>query len=46
MLLLREDGKDATCVRCEQVDELFSLVGELKEEVERLRTIKRVRVGD
>ena len=46
LLLTREDGKDATCVRCEQVDELFSLVGELKEEVERLRTIKRVRVGD
>ena len=28
------------CVRCEQVDELLSLVVELKEEVERLRTIR------
>ena len=40
LLLLREDGKDATCVRCEQVDELLSLVVELREEVERLRTIR------
>jgi len=40
LLLPREDGKDATCVRCEQVDELLSLVVELKEEVERLRTIR------
>ena len=28
------------CVRCEQVDELLSLVVELREEVERLRTIR------
>ena len=27
------------CVRCKQVDELLSLVVELREEVERLRTI-------
>ena len=40
LLLPREDGKDATCVRCEQVDELLSLVVELREEVERLRTIR------
>ncbi|XP_052556154.1 interferon-induced very large GTPase 1-like [Tympanuchus pallidicinctus] len=33
LLLLGEDGKDATCVRCEQVDELLSLVAELREEV-------------
>ena len=26
LLLPREDGKDATCVKCEQVDELLSLV--------------------
>jgi len=39
LLLLRENGKDATCMRCEQVDELLSLVVELREEVERLRTI-------
>ena len=40
LLLPREDGKDATCVRCEQVDELLSLVVELREEVERLRSIR------
>ena len=40
LLLLREDGKDATCVGCKQVDELLSLVVELREEVERLRTIR------
>ena len=40
LLLLREDGKDATCVRCEQADELLSLVVELREKVERLRTIR------
>ena len=40
LLLPREDGKDATCVRCKQVDELLSLVVELREEVERLRTIR------
>ena len=45
LLLPREDGKDATCVRCEQVDELLSLVVELRDKVERLRTI-RVRAGD
>ncbi len=41
LLLPREDGNDATCVRCE----LLSLVVELREEVEKLRTI-RVRAGD
>ena len=40
LLLPREDGKEATCVRCEQVDELLSLVVELREEAERLRTIR------
>ena len=40
LLLPREDGKDATYVRCEHVDELLSLVVELREEVERLRTIR------
>ena len=40
LLMPREDGKDATCVRCKQVDELLSLVVELREEVERLRTIR------
>lgn len=28
-----EDSKDSTCVRCEQVDELLSLIVELKKEV-------------
>lgn len=32
------DG-DTACLRCEQVDDLISLVAELKEEVERLGTI-------
>ena len=40
LLLLMEDGKDATCMRCEQVDELLSLVVKLREEVENLRTIR------
>ena len=40
LLLPREDRKDATCVRCKQVDELLSLVVELREEVERLRSIR------
>ena len=32
LLLPRESGRDSTCVRCEQVDELLSLVVELKDE--------------
>ena len=40
LLLPREGCRDSTCVRCEQVDELLSLVVELKEDVERLRTIR------
>ncbi|XP_042725317.1 uncharacterized protein LOC122178868 [Lagopus leucura] len=40
LLLPGEDGKDATCVRCEQLDELLNLVVELREEVGRLRTIR------
>ena len=31
---------DSTCVRCEQLNDLLSLVVDLKEEVERLRSIK------
>ncbi|KFW72624.1 hypothetical protein AS28_04863, partial [Pygoscelis adeliae] len=34
-----EGGRDDTCVRCDQVDDLLCLVAELKEEVERLRSI-------
>ena len=37
--LLQKGSRDTTCVRCEQVEDLFSLVVELKEEVERLRSI-------
>lgn len=33
-------GRDTTHTRCEQVDDLLSLVAELKEEVEKLRSIK------
>ena len=37
---------DSTCVRCYQVNYLFSLVVDLKKEVERLRDIKECeRVG-
>lgn len=39
LLLPRESSRDSTCVRCEQVNELFSLVVELREEMEKLRTI-------
>jgi len=40
LLLPGEGGRSSTCVRCEQVDELLSMVVELKEEVERLRTTR------
>lgn len=40
LLLPGEDGKDATCVRCEQLDERLKLVVELREEVGRLRAIR------
>ena len=40
LLLPGENGRDATCARCEQVDELLSLVVELSEEIERLRAIR------
>jgi len=39
LLLLVKGGWDSTCVRCEQVDDLLSMVMKLKEEVERLRSI-------
>lgn len=32
-------SRDFTCVRCEQVDDLLSMVGKLKEEAERLKSI-------
>ena len=40
LLLMGDDRKDTTCVKCEQVDELLSLVVKLREEVERLRAIR------
>jgi len=30
-----EDGRDSTCMRCEQREDLLSMVAELKEEVKR-----------
>ena len=38
--VLLEGSSDSTCVRCNQLDDLLSLVVELKEEVERLRSIR------
>ena len=38
--ILSEGSSDNTCVRCDQLDDLLSLVEELKEEVERLRSIR------
>jgi len=32
--------QDFTCVRCEQVDDLLSMMAALKEEVERLRSFR------
>jgi len=40
LALVPEDSRDNGCVRCEQVNDLLSLVAELKEEVERLRSIR------
>ena len=40
LLLPTEGSGNSTCVRCEQVEDLLSMVAELKEEVERLRTIR------
>lgn len=37
--LLQEGSRDTTCVQFVQVHDLLSLVAELKEEVERLRSI-------
>ena len=40
LLLPGEGGRDSTCVRCEQAEDLLSMVAELKEEAERSRTIR------
>jgi len=39
LALTPEDSRDNSCVQCDQVNDLLSLVSELKEEVERLRSI-------
>ena len=38
--ILSEGSSDNTCVCCDQLDDMLSLVAELKEEVERLRSIR------
>ena len=40
LALLLEDSRDNSCVQCDKVNDLLSLVAELKEEVERLRNIR------
>lgn len=40
LLLPPQDGRDTTCMRCKQVEDLLSLVAELKEEVDRSRSIR------
>ena len=35
-----EGSRDSTCVCCDQLDDLLSLVAELKEDVESLRSIR------
>jgi len=41
LLLPGEGSRDSTCVRCEQVDELLSLVVEHKKQGQRLRTLRK-----
>lgn len=38
--LLVKGGRDITCMRCDQGDDLLSMVEERKEEVERLTSIR------
>ncbi|OPJ76701.1 hypothetical protein AV530_009634 [Patagioenas fasciata monilis] len=40
LLLPGEEGQHSTCVRCEQVEDLLSMVVTLQEEVKRLRSIR------
>jgi len=40
LALVPEDSRDNYCVWCEQANDLLSLVAELKEEMERLRSIR------
>lgn len=39
-MIISDDSRDNTYVLCDQVDDLLNLVAELKEEVERLKSIK------
>jgi len=41
LALVLEGSRQKACVCCDQVDDLLSLVAELKEEVERLRSIRK-----
>ena len=43
LLLSLQGGRHATCMTCEQMEDvyLFSMVAELKEKVERLRSIRQ-----
>lgn len=40
LLLPSVSGRHTICMRCEQADDLLSLVAELKEEMETLRSIR------
>jgi len=40
LALVPEDSRDSSCVRCEQVNDLLSLMAEPKEQVERLRSVR------
>jgi len=40
LVLVPADSRDNGCLRCEQVNDVLSLLAELKEEVERLRSIR------
>lgn len=40
LLLSPQGGRHDACMSCEQVEDLFTMVAELKEEVERLRSIR------
>lgn len=40
LALIWMDSRDDTCVQCDQVDDLLSLVAKLKEEGEKLRTTR------
>lgn len=41
LFLPLEGGRDATCMRCEQVGDLMNMMAELKEKVKRLRSIRK-----